>query len=161
MYLLSPCSSALSCHTRGVGWARQAIHCPILYIVVGSIWYWSWIAQMFSSSWSMPLFTFLLGMLVISLFWKKEPFLLGSHLSVPNAARLPAPTINVTHSCSASTLFVYNITSSHYSLYFQTEACSSKTEQWQRRDLALQWAIPANNFNLLTQQNEKLHVGLR
>lgn len=68
---------------------------------------------MFSSSWSMPLFAFLLGMLVISLFGKKGRHSPGEPPSVLNAARLPAPTINVTHSsCTASTLlFVYNITS--------------------------------------------------
>lgn len=67
---------------------------------------------MFSSSWSMPLFTFLLGMLVRSLIGKKGGILLGSLLLVLSATRLPAPTINVSpSSCSASTLLhLYNIT---------------------------------------------------
>lgn len=66
---------------------------------------------MFSSSWSMPLFTFLLGMLVRRLIGKKGGILLGSLLLVLGATRLPAPTINVSHSShSASALLVYHIT---------------------------------------------------
>lgn len=59
----------------------------------------------------MPLFTFLLGMLVRSLIGKKGGILLGSLLLVLGATRLPAPTINVSHSSrSASTLLLYCIT---------------------------------------------------
>lgn len=66
---------------------------------------------MFSSSWSMPLFTFLLGMLVRSLIGKKGGVLLGRLLLVLGAARLPAPTINASHSSrSASALLLYYIT---------------------------------------------------
>lgn len=42
--------------------------------------------QMFSSSWSMPLFTFLLGMLVMRLFWRPS---LGEPPHAPHASLLP------------------------------------------------------------------------
>lgn len=110
----------LSLAIQEAGWARQAIHCPTLYIVVGSICHWSWIALMFSSSWSMPLFTGLLGMLVISLFWKKEAFSWGAsfwssmlHASLlpqsmlPTAAALPALSFLFTISLLYATAYTF------------------------------------------------------
>lgn len=76
---------------------------------------------MFSSSWSMLLFTFLLGMLVIRPLRKKKKkrdIFLGSLFLLFNVAWLPAPTINVTAVAAQTALsfFVYYINSLHYIL---------------------------------------------
>lgn len=121
-WLVQATAGQCPCSIQHMGRPRQDVHWPTLYIVLGSIWHWSWIV-MLSSSWSMLLFTFLLGMLVTGLFWKRRHSL-GETPLTPQ--RLPAPKINVTYSsCSASILFCLL-----YHFYMLDTFCTRACNNW-------------------------------
>lgn len=125
---------------------------------------------MFSSSWSMPLFTFLLGMLVIRLFWKRR----HSPGETPLAPRCCTPP------CSHNQCYPQQLLRQHspfclqyhfYLLYTFTQA-----EDWAIRKNRSGGLAPGggrvffftmgrtryqSNFNLLMQQNGKLLVNIR
>ena len=88
---------------------------------------------MFSSSWSMLLFTFLLGMLVIRLFWKKETFSRGAsssrssalHGSLLPQSMLPQQLLSQ-HSPFCLLYHFYTL-----STFIQAE--DNKREKWRKR----------------------------